>query len=445
MLGLCHVQPGGNHAACEDDPVPGRRILFSCVGGDGHFIPLVPLARAFADGGHDVTFVTAASQRERAAAEGFAFHQAGIEPSERLVRSEPQRSEIFELPPDERRAHIYPLLFGSIDAPAKLDELRSFTAEWKPDLIVYDACELAAPIVAAQFDLPSVHHTFGRMVPPAIIKGAESVMEPQWRAAGLEPEPYNGMFRGTFVDIAPPSFQTEQVPDGVRVQLMRSASVDAPANERPPDWLGRLPDRPTVYVTLGTVHNNTAVFRLLLDAFASTDCNVVMTIGRQLDPADLEPIPDNARVERYISQGFVLPHASIVVSHGGSGSTLAALAHGLPLLFVPQGADQFENAAHVEALGAGRRLLPSDLTAPAARVGARRAPRRPVLSRTRTRARGGDRGDARAVGGRAAAPGGLARRTGDGRPSRSHAANPPAISPAPLRRVSLERTACWQR
>jgi UDP:flavonoid glycosyltransferase YjiC (YdhE family) len=55
------------------------------------------------------------------------------------------------------------------------------------------------------------------------------------------------------------------------------------------------------------------------------------------------------------------------VTHGGSGSTLAALAYGLPILFVPQGADQFENAAQVQALGAGARVLPADLTPESAR------------------------------------------------------------------------------
>ena len=343
------------------------RVLFSCVGGDGHFHPLTPLARAFADSGHEVAFATAPAQRERAETAGFSFHAAGIEPGERLARAGARRAEILRLPPDERRAFIYPLLFGSIDAPAKIDELRSIVSTWRPDLVVHDSCDLAAPVAAAEHDLPSVHHSFGRMVPPAIVAGAGPVTEPLWRAAGLMPEPYAGMFRGIYVDIAPPSFQTETVPAGVRVEPLRSASLDAPATERAPDWLAQLPDRPTVYVTLGTIHNDLSVFGLLLDAFAEIDCNVVVTIGNNNDPAVLSPLPDNAHVERYVAQALVLPHADVVVSHGGSGSTLAALAYGLPILLVPQGADQFENAAQVEELGAGVRLLPDDLTMETAR------------------------------------------------------------------------------
>ena len=109
------------------------------------------------------------------------------------------------------------------------------------------------------------------------------------------------------------------------------------------------------------------MFRVLLDALADVDCNVIATVGPRSAPAELEPIPENAHVERYISQSLVLPLASVVVAHGGSGSTLAALAHGLPMLVVPQGADQFENAQQCVAIGVGKLLLPDELTAEAAR------------------------------------------------------------------------------
>ena len=45
-----------------------------------------------------------------------------------------------------------------------------------------------------------------------------------------------------------------------------------------------------------------------------------------------------------------------MVTHGGAGTTIGALAHGLPLLVLPQGADQYANVDAVVAAGAGRRL-----------------------------------------------------------------------------------------
>ena len=59
----------------------------------------------------------------------------------------------------------------------------------------------------------------------------------------------------------------------------------------------------------------------------------------------------------------MLPRSAAVVSHGGSGTTLGALAHGIPLVLLPEGADQFDNADRVEAAGAAVVLRPGEVTA----------------------------------------------------------------------------------
>jgi MGT family glycosyltransferase len=80
---------------------------------------------------------------------------------------------------------------------------------------------------------------------------------------------------------------------------------------------------------------------------------VVATVGSELDPAALGHAPANVRVERFVPQAEILPRASAVVCHGGSGSVLGALAHGLPLVLLPMGADQPQNAERCADLGAG--------------------------------------------------------------------------------------------
>ena len=79
-----------------------------------------------------------------------------------------------------------------------------------------------------------------------------------------------------------------------------------------------------------------------------------MTVGRRFDASTLGPVPANVRVEPWIDQARVLDHADLVVCHGGSGTTLAALAAGVPLVIVPLFADQFENARRIAAARAGR-------------------------------------------------------------------------------------------
>ena len=343
------------------------RILFSCLGAYGHLHPLVPLARSLSAQEHEVAFATAAPFRERVEARGFRFFEAGISQEELGRRWAPYLDRLRSLPIGERRPFAYRWRFGEIDSPARLDGLRAAARAWRPSLLVHDSAELAAPLVAAELGLPSVHHAFGRVIPRACLEGAGEQMEPHWRAAGVEPEPLGGVYRGTYVDICPPSFQTDRVPAGAAVRALRPLSPPAPG-ERPPAWLVDLRERRVVYVTLGTVHGTLEVIRTLLDALAEVDCAVVATIGPANDPAQLGPVPANARVERYVSQAYLLRHCSAVVAQAGSGSTFATLAHGLPSLLVPQGADQFDNAGQLVALGAGLALLPDALTPEAVRT-----------------------------------------------------------------------------
>ena len=63
----------------------------------------------------------------------------------------------------------------------------------------------------------------------------------------------------------------------------------------------------------------------------------------------------------------MLPSCDVVISHGGSGTTLGALAHGLPMLLVPQGADQFDNAERCKEAGAAIVLAPDEVTPVAVR------------------------------------------------------------------------------
>jgi len=86
--------------------------------------------------------------------------------------------------------------------------------------------------------------------------------------------------------------------------------------------------------------------------------NLVVTVGPDFDPEELGPQPANVHVERWIPQDALLSHCDLVISHGGSGSVVGALAHGLPMVLIPMGADQPLNAGRCEALGVGRILDP---------------------------------------------------------------------------------------
>jgi MGT family glycosyltransferase len=124
---------------------------------------------------------------------------------------------------------------------------------------------------------------------------------------------------------------------------------------------------------MGTVFNKASdVFRVVLEGLREEALNIIVTVGPSGDPSALGPQPENVYVERYIPQSQVLPLCDLFVSHGGSGALLGALSAGVPMLAIPQGADQFINAERVVEAGLGLRLMPSELSSEAVSRTARR-------------------------------------------------------------------------
>lgn len=329
------------------------RVLFSTTPLDGHFRPLLPLAHALRARGHEVAFATAASWHGHVEAEGFPALAAGASHKVAMARRlDGQREAVARMPPLGRRHYVFSYLFAEGHAPLKLSDLLEAARAWKPDAVVFEAADLAAPIVAAALGVPAVHHAFGTLAPPAALERAGEAAAPLWRQAGLEPDRYGGAFLGLYVDVVPPALDGDP-PLGERVRLR--PALDAAGGR--PAWLGELA-RPLVYATMGTVFNKPESFGPLVAALGASPVGALVTVGRDLDPVELGTPPPNVRVERFVSQATVLPACAAVVAHGGSGTILGALAAGAPLVLLPQGADQFENAHRCERIGVAVSLLP---------------------------------------------------------------------------------------
>jgi hypothetical protein len=108
-------------------------------------------------------------------------------------------------------------------------------------------------------------------------------------------------------------------------------------------------------------------FVTLLAELAGDDVELVVTVGELNDRAAFGAQPANVHVERWFPLAPLLPHCDAVVCHAGSGTTLAALATGLPLVLVPRGADQFANADACQRAGVARVLLPDAVSSTAVR------------------------------------------------------------------------------
>lgn len=331
------------------------RILFSTTPLDGHFRPLLPLARALQARGHEVAFATEQGWHPVVEAEGFAALSAGPPHAEawehvrRTLRPELANSE-------HHLDDVFALLFAEGHGVRKVARLVEAVRQWRADAVVYESADLAAPVAAAALGITAVHHSWGALLPLEWYERAATAMSAGWRSVGLEPRPRCGAFDGLYVDLSPPSFALES-PPGETVPLRPVAAEPEP----PPPWVAGL-EAPVVYATLGTLFNDPALLRLLADAAAPAAGSVVVTTGRDVDPADLGTVAPNVRVERFVRQAHVVPACAAVVAHGGSGSTLGTVAHGVPLVLLPMGADQFDVALRCERAGAGVVVRPEDVT-----------------------------------------------------------------------------------
>jgi UDP:flavonoid glycosyltransferase YjiC (YdhE family) len=342
------------------------RILFTCYPGFGHLHPMLPLARAARRAGHEVAFATGPDLAPRAESYGFAAWPVGLSSDATVERYLAAHPDSNDLPPPERLRKVAPRMFVDIAARSRVGELRERAGRWGAELIVHDQSEFAAPIVAAMLEAPTVVHSWGPMMPAEMLALVEPAVEALAAEHGVTGTLAGLLDETPYVDICPPGLQLPGGPAWKLIQPLRHEDPQPGAGEGLGGALDRLPRPDTVYVTLGTVVNKLpGVFEAMLAALDGVDVNAIVTVGPDVDPARLGPQPAHVLVERYIPQALVLPRCSAIVAHAGAGTMLGALAHGLPQVLLPHGAEQHLNAEACRRAGAALVLEPEALDASA--------------------------------------------------------------------------------
>jgi MGT family glycosyltransferase len=118
---------------------------------------------------------------------------------------------------------------------------------------------------------------------------------------------------------------------------------------------------PLVYVSLGTFFNYVrGVYDAAIDGLDGEHVEVVISTGRgPISPADLGPLPANISAREYVSGRDLLARAAVTITHCGANSVHEALMAGVPMVCLPQAADQLEWAARIARLGAGQIIEPT--------------------------------------------------------------------------------------
>lgn len=327
------------------------RLAFAANPAHGHLLPLLPLALAARRAGHDVVVIGGRCLEGTLAAAGLAHVEAGPPDLPAVFAGVPG---VAGLAGPRLAVAIWSQGFAGLVAPALADALLDLATSWRPDLLVHDDSEQGTWVAAERLGIPhlALQATAWRS---AMKRLSAAPLGRLHERLGLPPDPdLTRWHRFGYLTTRPTALHNpdDPMPSGVtpiRPVALDDAGVDVPA------WLAapRTGNR-RIVVTLGTV-GPTRIDGVaqLLSALAPLDAEIVATVGADMDPARLGPQPPNVRVAAYLPMSRLLPTSDLVVFHGGSGTMLAALAAGVPLLLLPMAADQPENAARCVAAGAG--------------------------------------------------------------------------------------------
>ncbi|MDT7798566.1 MAG: hypothetical protein QOI78_1999 [Actinomycetota bacterium] len=256
--------------------------------------------------------------------------------------------------------------------------LTSVFDEDRPDLLLYDIGGLGAPVLGRRYGVPAVQLSPTLVAWEGYDEDMAEVMGPikaspsgvDYAATFTSWLRSNGIFEDAWEWLGHPARILSLIPRAMQPHADRVGShvrfvgpcLD-PARPAGRSWQPPSSGRPVLLVSFGTAYNDQLdVYRACVEAFAA-DWHVVMSLGKHVSPDSLGPLPVSVEVFTSVPQLAVLSAASAFITHAGMGGATESLWFGVPTVAIPQAADQFGNAAQLEALGVGRHLPASSVTA----------------------------------------------------------------------------------
>ncbi|MCX5087637.1 oleandomycin glycosyltransferase [Streptomyces sp. NBC_00365] len=351
-------------------------IAFLNIAMHGHVNPTLPVIAELVRRGHSVTYYTSPAFAEEIEATGatVCLYPGGDQP----------------LPDPPMPLTMLDGLAGTAVGllPAVLSDLRRV----RPDLIVHGAACPWGAVAARELEVPAAAlfttFAFNRHVPSLSRvsrellataatrpRNVQSYVRSRWElyrrynTRGLPlvdltnvRQPLNLVFTSRAFQVGVDTFD----------QSYQFVGPSLGARPHDPSFPTDRLQTPVLYASLGTVFNaHPRLLRSFVTALAPLGGTVVVATG-QTDPAALGPLPANVLARRFVPQPEVLARAALFVTHGGMNSVNEAMHAGVPMLVVPQGADQPLVARRVVELGVGLSIRTEDAAPGPVNVMARR-------------------------------------------------------------------------
>jgi UDP:flavonoid glycosyltransferase YjiC (YdhE family) len=318
------------------------RVLMTHWDGSGNTPPQRALARELSRRGHDVHVLSHDTLAEAVIADGGRFH---------TLPSAPQWNPAQPRTNEEEGAFVVQNVVGSSDFAADFLAVRDAV---RPDICLIDAMLISTLNVAIERRLPFAAINHIAWIREGACAGfLNSIIATLPGAAA----------GSTFFDLlerAPLVLATSYPEFGTQRKTASNIHFVGPIREpvaRDP-WPRRFPDRPFVLVSLSSMfQGQESTLRNICEAVSVLPIEVLVTTGRGI-ALDALSVSGDVDVRSFVPHDTVLPSADLVVTHAGLGTLMYSAGAGKPTLCLPNGRDQNDNAARVEALGLGRTLSP---------------------------------------------------------------------------------------
>jgi zeaxanthin glucosyltransferase len=358
------------------------RLGAFCFPGAGHLNPMTALARSLQLRGHEVVIFGIADIEASVRAGGFEFHRIGLEdyPPGALQKMDEHMAGLKGFP---ALRHTLERVRNS--ARMVLREGPTAVRTANVELLLVDETDFAGS-VADYLGLPWISIA---LIPPLV---QDDRFPPFWFGWSAQQDRLsrlrNRLAIVFLLRIATPIFrevnqqrsawglkpfrrseealsqlaQITQLPEALEFEVagkkpagLHYTGPFVNAEQRPVvkfPW-ELLDGRPLIYASIGTLQNGSeAIFRIIAEACAGLNSQLVISLGGGLDPARLGKLPGSPLVVSFAPQLDILKRAALVITHAGLNTVLEALSEGVPLVAVPLAHDQPGVAARVKARGA---------------------------------------------------------------------------------------------
>lgn len=350
------------------------RVLFINAGSEGHINPTIGVVQELVSRGEEVVYFCIEAFRERIEKTGATVRTFD---DQKFIKAFISGGRTYML---ERINGL--LLTADIVIPSVLEQIKGEHF----DYIIHDAMFGCGRLLAQILKLPAINSctsfaqdkasfdamlaSFSTQAPTEIVKSITDTYE---SLTAQIKEKYDVEILSPYEVFCNPAPLTivyttrEFQPDGEEFDQSYEfvgPSISSRLTAQEDFDLPAIMEKDPIYISLGTVFNQAIDFyKLCFEALGNTDHTVVMSVGSRTQIADLGEIPANFIVKNYVPQTDVLQQAKLFITHGGMNSVHEGLYYGVPLIVIPQSADQPIIAERVANIGAGLTLQMQGLTA----------------------------------------------------------------------------------